>query len=63
VPELINEEQELSSVVPLATLQAAEFLIQQKDPARLRAWLAKHSAQERAAILQHLEQRRKARGT
>jgi macrodomain Ter protein organizer (MatP/YcbG family) len=47
--------------VPIATLQAAEFLIQQKDPARIRAWLSKHTAQERAGILQHLEQRKRAR--
>jgi hypothetical protein len=40
-----------------STLQAAEYLIQQKDPKRLRAWLAQHTAEERAAILQHLEQK------
>lgn len=44
--------------VPTATLRTAEFLLKEKDPARMRAWLAKHSAQERAAILRHLEQRR-----
>jgi hypothetical protein len=47
--------------VPIATLQAAEFLMQQKDPAHLRAWLSKHTAQERAGILQHLERRKRAR--
>jgi hypothetical protein len=41
-----------------ATLKAAEFLVKQKDPARMRAWLSKHTAQERAAILEHLERRR-----
>jgi hypothetical protein len=41
------------------TLEALEFLVKQRDPERLRAWLSTHSAEERAAILQHLE--RKAR--
>ena len=43
--------------VPGATLRAAEFLIQQKDPERLRAWLIKRSSVERKAILAHLERR------
>jgi hypothetical protein len=47
--------------VSLATIEAAEFLIQQKDPARLRTWLSKHTAQECAAILQCLERRKRAR--
>jgi hypothetical protein len=46
----------LDDVAP-ATLRAANFLIQQKDPARLRAWFAKHTAAERAAILRYLEQK------
>lgn len=37
-----------------STLQAAEYLIQQKDPARLKAWLAKHSRAERIAINKHI---------
>lgn len=40
-----------------STLQAAEFLMQQKDAARLRSWLDRHSTSERQAILRHLEQR------
>src|SRR5262245_7551058 len=44
-----------------ATLQAAQFLVQTKDPARLRAWLDTHTAAERAEILRHVEQREKAR--
>jgi hypothetical protein len=40
----------------VATLAAAEYLIQQNDAERLRQWLVQHSAQERAAILRHLEQ-------
>jgi hypothetical protein len=47
--------------ISLATLRAAEYLIRQKDPQRLKEWLDKHSAPERAAILKHLEQRKKAR--
>jgi hypothetical protein len=61
VPDPVPE-QSRSGAATTSTLQAAEFLFfQQKDPARLRAWLAQHSAEERAAILQHLEQRKKAR--
>jgi hypothetical protein len=48
--------------IPIATLRAAEFLLQQKDPARLRHWLSQHSAPERKAILQHLEQHKKGGG-
>jgi hypothetical protein len=44
----------LDDVAP-ATLRAVQFLI--KDPARLRAWFAKHNAAERAAILRYLEQK------
>jgi hypothetical protein len=47
--------------VATATLAAAEYLIQQNDAERLHKWLARHSAQERAAILQHLERRKKVR--
>jgi hypothetical protein len=52
--EIIN-----SRGVATATLAAAEFLIQQKDPERFRTWLAKHSASERAATLRHLEHKRR----
>jgi hypothetical protein len=48
--------------VPIATLHAAEFLLQQKDPAQMRRWLSRHSAPEREAILRHLEQRKKRGG-
>lgn len=47
---------------PIATLHAAEFLLQQRDPERLRIWLEKHSMQERAEILRHLKERRRAPG-
>jgi hypothetical protein len=51
------------SDVPIATLHAAEFLLQQNDPQRFKAWLARHSEAERAAILKHLEQRKKAQAS
>jgi hypothetical protein len=40
--------------VPISTLRAAEYLARQNDPKRFRAWLAKHTAAERAAIHSHL---------
>jgi len=44
-----------------STLEAAEYLVRQGDAERFRAWLARHRADERAAILEHLERRRRAR--
>jgi hypothetical protein len=41
----------------VSTLMAAEFLVRLGDPERLRVWLAGHSADERAAIRQHLERK------
>jgi len=43
--------------VPLATLYAAEFLAQQKDPQRFKDWLARHSREDRETILKHLSKR------
>ena len=40
----------------------AEFFLQQKDPALMRHWLSQHSAAERKAILQHLEQHKTGGG-
>ena len=37
-----------------STLRTADYLIQQNDPARFKAWLAKHSRSERAAINKHI---------
>ena len=48
--------------VPSATLRAAEYLLQLGDLEPWRKWFDAHSAQERAAILQHLEQRKRRRG-
>jgi len=48
--------------VPSATLRAAEYLLQLGDLERWRKWFDAHSAQERAAILQQLEQRKRRRG-
>jgi len=43
--------------VAASTLAAADYLVRQNDAERLRQWLARHSAPERAAILRHLEHR------
>jgi hypothetical protein len=43
--------------VPTATLQAAEFLLQQNDPKRFKDWLARHSREQRQAILKHLNKK------
>jgi hypothetical protein len=44
-----------SGVAP-STLMAAEYLVHVNDPKRLRAWLARHTADECAAILRHIEE-------
>jgi hypothetical protein len=44
--------------VPIATLQAAEYLAQQNDPQRLDDWLRPRSPDDRAAIRKHLSKRR-----
>ena len=38
-----------------STIAAAEYLVMQGDGERLRKWLAEHSAEERAAIREHME--------
>jgi hypothetical protein len=48
----------LRKQVPIATLRTAEFLAQQNDPARFKAWLARHSREDREAIRQHLRNKR-----
>jgi hypothetical protein len=54
---------ELSSDdIPRATLKAADYLFRLGDMARWRKWFDRHSAPERAAILQHLERRNRKRG-
>jgi hypothetical protein len=45
--------------LPISTIRAAEFLIQQNDPERLRAWLATHTRAERLAIRRYFEQKEK----
>ena len=44
--------------VPASTLMAAQYLIGQNDPDRLRAWLANHTPRERFAIRRHFERRK-----
>jgi hypothetical protein len=46
--------------VPRSTLDAAAFLVREGDAERLRKWLAKHSADERAVIHQHLQTGRRS---
>jgi hypothetical protein len=47
-------------VVAQSTIDATEFLVRRGDPERLHAWLAKHSAEERAAIRKHFESKKEA---
>jgi hypothetical protein len=42
-----------------STLMAAEYLVRENDPEQLQRWLAQHGAEERTAILQHLEKRQR----
>jgi hypothetical protein len=42
-----------------STLMAAEYLVREGDRERLRKWFAAHGAEQRAAIFQHLERRRR----
>jgi hypothetical protein len=60
-PDLVPDPIEAPTRADVAstTLMAAEFLVREGDAARLRAWLARHSAAERRAINRHLEGRRK----
>jgi hypothetical protein len=53
-----NERPKVSNGNPVAasTIAAAEYLVKQ-NPERLRQWMARHSAEERAAILRHFEKR------
>jgi hypothetical protein len=48
----------LRKQVPIATLRTAEFLVQQNDPARFKAWLTRHRREDRQAILRHLSNKR-----
>jgi len=61
VPDELIVKEPATASVAASTLDAAEFLIRQRDPERLRAWLATHSAEERRAILQHLERKARCR--
>lgn len=62
VPDMVTDiveavEPEPRGQVAVSVLWAAEYLIQQNDPERLRKWLAGYSASERAAILDHIERK------
>jgi hypothetical protein len=41
-----------------STFDAAEYLLRQNDPARMRRWLAKHTRAERIAILEQIRGKR-----
>jgi hypothetical protein len=58
VPALDDDKTDVHERIAASTIAAAEFLIQQNDPARFKAWLAKHSADERAAIIKHMRGKR-----
>ena len=49
--------------VRIATLYAAEFLLQVGDVQRWRRWFDAHTTDERAGILRHLEKRKGRQGT
>jgi hypothetical protein len=51
----IPEPSTNSNRLARSTLQAVEYLIKQNDPARLRAFLAKHTGAERLAIKRQLQ--------
>jgi hypothetical protein len=53
----------VSRGVPIATLHAAGYLLELGDLERWKKWFDGHSAPERAAILQHLEQRKRRGNT
>jgi hypothetical protein len=48
--------------VPKATLDAAEYLLRLGDLERWKKWFDAHNAQERRAILEHLEERKRRQG-
>jgi len=54
-PEQISQQPRAAA----STLRAAEYLIRQKDPERMRRWLEGRSPGECAAILRHIEKRKR----
>jgi hypothetical protein len=63
VPDELVIDGERIAAVPIATLKAGEYLLRLGDRERFAKWFDRHTAQERAAILQHLEARTTRRGT
>jgi hypothetical protein len=43
--------------VPQSTLDAADYLVRQKDPARFKRWLEEHSAADQVAIAVHIQRK------
>jgi|SoiMethySBSTD1v2_1073268.scaffolds.fasta_scaffold815054_2 hypothetical protein len=56
--EDVDDDDEDDERLATSTVQAVEYLIQQNDPKRLCAWLAKHTQSERLAIKRHFERRK-----
>jgi hypothetical protein len=54
VLEPLDAEPASLSGVPIATLQAAEYLVEQGDAEHFRKWLAKYNSQECEAIIEYL---------
>ena len=57
-PTITNDA--VGSEIAASTIDAAEYLVRQNDPARLKVWLAKHTRAERLAIKKHFLKRRHA---
>jgi hypothetical protein len=56
-PDPVEDEQRTDRGVARSTIAAVEFLIRENGPARLRAFIAKHDARDRAAITEYLRNR------
>jgi hypothetical protein len=57
-----DETQAADGEVPKATLEAAEHLHWLGDLSRFQKWFDTHNAEQRAAILKHLEARKRKQG-
>jgi hypothetical protein len=62
VPDALPDDNESPGCdfPPRSTIDAAEYLIRLNDPKQFEAWLLKHSAAERAAIIAHINKRRRS---
>jgi hypothetical protein len=54
--QMYRELNTIRGRLPAATIQALDYLLQQqKEPARLRAWMAQHGAEERRLMGDHIK--------